>query len=81
LENTIGTDSVTRVNLDSSHVEKKGDSARLESQSTTPDSSQSHFYKISEPLNHTPNSFAHKEVGIFCFSDDQDLHRLSVMPV
>jgi len=43
---------------------------RLESQSMTRDSSQSHFYKISEFLMDKPSSFAYKEMRIFCFSDD-----------
>jgi len=45
---------------------------RLESQSITRDSSQSHFYKSSEFLMDKPNSFAHKEMGNFGFSNDQD---------
>jgi len=45
---------------------------RLESQSMTRDSSQSHFYKITGFLMDKPSSFAHKEMRIFCFSDDQD---------
>jgi len=64
--------------FDSSHVEKNGDSTRLESRFsqndstrvTVNDSSQSHFYKISEFLMGKPSSFAHKEMRIFCFSDD-----------
>jgi len=28
-----------------------------------------------------PSSFAHKEMSIFCFSDDQDWRKLSVLPV
>jgi len=54
---------------------------RLESQSMTRDSSQSLFYKISEPLMDKPGSFAHKEMSIFCFSDDQDYRKFSVLPV
>ena len=38
----------------------------------TRDSSQSHSYKISEYLVNKPSSFAHKEMSILCFSDDQD---------
>jgi len=89
-----GNDSVTRVNdstrvtifgdSDSSHVEKNGDSTRLESrflhndstglesQSMTRDSHQSHFFKISDCLMDKPSSFAHKEISISCFSDYQD---------
>jgi len=40
-------------------------STRYESQSMTWDSSQSHFYKIFEPLMNKPSSFAHKEMSIF----------------
>jgi len=63
-----------------------GDSTRIESQSMTQDSSQSHFYKISEPLMGKPSSFSHKEMIIFCFSDDrdpilQDWPKFSVLPV
>jgi len=36
------------------------------------DSSQSHFYKISEALMYKPSLFAHKEKGSSCFSNDQD---------
>jgi len=28
-----------------------------------------------------PSSFAHKEMGIFCFSDDQDWEKFSVLIV
>jgi len=49
--------------LDSSHVFHK--MTRPESHSMT------HFYKISEFLMDKPSSFAHKEMRIFCFSDDQ----------
>jgi len=100
------SDSVTRVNdsiwldlshnfwwlrVDSSHVEKNGDSTRLESrfsqndsnrlesQSMTRDSSQSHFDKISEFLMDKPSSLAHKEMRIFCFSDDQDWGKFYVL--
>jgi len=52
---------------------------RLESYAMTRDSSQSHFYKISEPLTDKPSSFAHKEMSIFCFSDDQDWRKLYVL--
>jgi len=41
------------------------DSTRLHSQSVTRDSSQSHFYKITEPLVDKPSSFAHKKLSIF----------------
>jgi len=78
--------------LDSSHVEKNGnsnrlesrfsqnDSTRLESQSMTRDSSQSYFYKIYEFLMDKPTSFARKKMSNFCFSDDQDWRKLSVLP-
>ena len=59
----------------------QNESTRLESQSMAQDSSQSHFYKISEFLMHKPASFAHKEMSIFCFSDDQDRRKFSVLPV
>ena len=70
--------------LDSSHVEKDGDSTRLESshvfhrmtrlesQSMTRDSSQSHFCKISEPLIDKRSLFACKEIIIFWSSNDQN---------
>jgi len=45
------------------------------------DSSQSHFYKISEFLIDKPSSFTHKEISIFCFGDDQDWRKFSVLPV
>jgi len=54
--------------LDSSHVFHR--LTRLKSQSRTRDSSQSHFYKISEFLMDKPTSFARKEMNIFRFSDD-----------
>ena len=88
------SDSVTRVNdsdstrvtlrkmvtrLDSSHVSHR--MTRLESQSITRDSSQGHIYKISEFLMDKPTLFAHKEMSIFCFSDDQDWRKLNVLPV
>jgi len=38
----------------------------------TRDSSQIHFYKVSEFLMDKLSSFAHKEMSIFCFSDDED---------
>jgi len=47
----------------------------------TRDSSQSHFYKISEFLVDKPSSFAHKEMSICCISDDQDWRKYSVLPV
>jgi len=50
--------------LDSSHIN---------------DSSQSHFYKISEPLTEKPRSFAHKEMNISFFNDDQDRRKLSFL--
>jgi len=68
---------VTR--LDSSHVFHR--MTRLESQSMTRDSSQSQFYKISEFLMDKPSSFAHKEMRIICFSDDQDWGKFSVLTV
>jgi len=51
---------------------------RLESQSMTRNTSQSHFYKIFEPLINKPSSFAHKEMKIFCFSNYQDWGKFSV---
>jgi len=45
----------------------------------TQDSSQSHFYKISERLMDKPCLFAHKEMSIFCFSDDQGWWKFSVL--
>ena len=54
---------------------------RLESQSITGDSRQSHFYKISEFLMDKPTSFAHKEMSIFSFSDNRDWRKFSVLPV
>jgi len=61
---------VTRTRLDSSHVFHR--MTRLESQSITRDSSQSHFYKSSEFPMCKPCLFAHKEISIFCFRDGQD---------
>ena len=49
---------------------------RLESQSVTRDSSQSHFYNVSEFLIDKPTSCALKEMSIFCFSDDQDWRKI-----
>jgi len=43
------------------------------------DSSQSHFYKISEFLMDKPSSLAHKKMRIFCFSDDQDWGKFYVL--
>jgi len=43
--------------------------------------SQSHFYKISEPLMDKPSLFAHKEMSIFCFSDNQDWRKFFVLTV
>jgi len=65
--------------LDSSHLFYR--MTRLESQSLTRDSSQRHFYKISEFLKDKPSSFAHKEMRIFCFSDDQDWGKFFVLTV
>jgi len=59
----------------------QNDSIRLESQSITRDSSQSHFYKLSEFLIDKPTSFVHKEMSIFCFSDDQDWRKFYVLSV
>jgi len=47
----------------------------------TRDSSQSHFYKIPEPLMNKLSSFAHKGMSIFYFSDDQDWRKFSVLTV
>jgi len=38
---------------------------------------ESRFLVISE----FPSSFPHKEMSIFCFSDDQDWRKFSVLPV
>ena len=54
---------------------------QLETQSMTRDSSQSNFHKISEFLMDKPSSFAHKEMRNFCFSDDQDWGKFSVLTV
>ena len=43
----------------------QNDSIRVESMSMTQNSSQSHFYKISEFLMDKPSSFVHKEMSIF----------------
>ena len=55
--------------LDSTPVEKNGDSihrmTRHESQSMTRNSSQSHFYNISEFLIDKPTSYALKEMSSF----------------
>jgi len=59
----------------------QNDSTRLESWSMTRDSSQRHFYKISEFLIDKPTSCALKEMSIFCFSDDQGWRKFSVLPV
>jgi len=67
------------IRLESSHVFRR--MTRLKLQSMTRDSSQSHFYKIFEPLIDKPSSFAHKEMSTFCFSDDQDWHEFSVLTV
>jgi len=50
----------------------QNDSSRV----TINDSSQSHFYKISEPLTDKPSLFAHKEMNIFCFSNGQDWRKV-----
>ena len=70
----IPSDSVTRVN-DSKWVTLRKmvtqlksffhRMTRLESQSMTRDTSQSHFHKISEFLMDKTSSFAHKEMSIF----------------
>jgi len=65
--------------LESSHVFHR--MTQLASQSVTQDTSQSHFYKISEFLIDKPTSCALKEISIFCFSDDQDWRKFSVLPV
>ena len=69
--------------LDSSHVEKKGGSTRVTFFTEWLDSShsQSHFYKISEFLIDKATSCALKEMSIFCFSNDQDWHKFSVLSV
>jgi len=83
----------TRVTIfgdsDSTRVTLKKMVTRLESHFSQNDStrvtvnhsSQSHFYKISEFLMDKPSSFAHKEMRIFCFSDDQDWGKFSVLTV
>jgi len=67
------------IRLDSSHVFHR--MTRLETQSMTRDSSQSHFHKISEFLIDKPTSCALKEMSIFYFSDNQDWRKFSVLPV
>jgi len=62
--------------LDSSHGFYR--MTRLESQSMTHGSSQSHFYKI---LIDKLTSCALKEMSIFCFNDKQDWHKFSALPV
>jgi len=47
----------------------------------TRDASQNHLYKISEPRMDKSSSLAHKEMSIFCFSDDQDWRKFSVLTV
>jgi len=47
----------------------------------TQDPSQSHFNKISEILTIKPSSYAHKEMSISCFSDNQDWRKFSVLRV
>jgi len=64
---------------DSSHVFHK--MTRLESQSVTRDSSQSHFHNIFEFLMDKSGSFAHKEMRILCFSDGQHWRKFSVLLV
>jgi len=54
---------------------------RLESQSMTRGSNQSHFYKIPDPLLDKLSSFTHKEMGICCLSDDQGWRKFSVLTV
>jgi len=67
---------VTR--LESSHVFHR--MTRLESQSMTRDSSRGHFYKLSEFLMDKP--FVCTQImSNFCFSDDQDWLKFSVLPV
>ena len=83
---TFGDSDSTRVTLRKmvTRLESRSlqnDSIRLESQSITRDSSQSHFYKLSEFLIDKPTSFVHKEMSIFCFSDDQDWRKFSVLSV
>jgi len=39
------------------------------------------FYNIFEFLMEKPSSFAHKEMSILCFSDDQNWRKFSVLPV
>jgi len=55
----------------------QNDSTRV----TVNDSSQIHFYNIFEFLMDKPSAFAHKEMSILCFSDDQDWRKFSVLPV
>jgi len=51
----------------------------LESQTMTSDRSQSYFYKIYEPLMDKPSLFAHDEMSIFCFSNDENWGKYSVL--
>jgi len=86
-------DSVTRVTIfgdsDSTRVTLRKMVTRLESRfsqndstrDTDNDSIQSHFYKISEFLIDKPTSCELKDMSIFCFSDDQDWRKFSVLPV
>jgi len=91
--NLITSDSVTRVTIygdsDSTRVTlrkmvtqlksrfSQNDSTRV----TVVDSSQSHFCNIFEILMNKSSSFAHKEMNILYFSDDQDWRKFSVLPV
>ena len=76
-QSSTSNDSMTRVN-DSTRVTIFGDSnstrvtlremvTRLDSQFSQNDSSQGHFYKISEAVmyKYKPSSFAHKEMSNF----------------
>ena len=78
-DNAIISDSVTRVTIIGVTLRKMV--TRLESQSMTRNSSQSHFYKILEFLIDKPSSCALKEMSIFCFSDAQVWRKFSVLPV
>jgi len=47
----------------------------------TRDSSQNHFYKIFEFLIDKSSSFAHKNMSIFYFNDDQAWGIISVLTI
>jgi len=55
----------------------QNDSTRV----TVNDSNQRHFYKISEFLIDKPTSCALEKKSMFCFSDDEDWRKFSVLTV